>query len=137
LTDPSPDAGTAGLGPMHPATRLGRVIQQLRSFRDLHRSELGQLADELDRAHQAELAARLRTLVGVQVDEWQLPLEELADVQAELAADPPAAAPINPSRSPKRAAWLAEQAKPRPRRDLFTPPPRAAAADHDPSAQPR
>jgi hypothetical protein len=113
---------------MHPATRVGRVIQQLRSFRDLHQAELGQLADELEQVHAVELAERLRTLVAVQVDEWQLPLQELADVQAEMVAEAAPAAPVDPSQSPKRAAWLAEQAKPRSRRDAFTPP-RSDATD--------
>jgi hypothetical protein len=104
---------------MHPATRLGRVIQQLRSFRDLHRTELGGLADDLEQAQQGEVASRLRTLVRVQVDEWELPLQELLDVQAVLAAEAAPAAPPDPLSSPKRAAWLADQARPRSRRDLF------------------
>ena len=33
---------------MHPVTRLGRVVQQLKSFSDLHASELEMMADELD-----------------------------------------------------------------------------------------
>jgi hypothetical protein len=33
---------------MHAVTRLGRVIQQLRSFGDLHAGELDALAAELD-----------------------------------------------------------------------------------------
>jgi hypothetical protein len=123
-------------GPMHPAARVGRVIQQLRSFRDLHQAELGQLADDLEQAHAVELAARLRTLVSVQVDEWQLPLQELADVQAGLAEEAAPAAPVDPSQSRKWAAWLAEQAKPRSRRDLLgsTPPGAAETTERDASA---
>ena len=87
--------------------RLQRLEQQLRSFRDLHTAELG------------ELAEKLQALARLHADELQLLLAELADITAELGrqrggalrraeAEPgedPAAA------SPKRARWLAEEAR--------------------------
>ena len=51
---------------MHPVTRLGRVIQQLRSFGDLHASELEMMAVALDAAGAADLAQRLRAYRDVQ-----------------------------------------------------------------------
>ena len=53
---------------MHPVTRLGRVIQQLRSFSDLHAGELEGLAVELDAVGAGEVAQRLRSYRDVQRD---------------------------------------------------------------------
>jgi hypothetical protein len=122
------------------------VLQQLRSFTALHASELDGLASELEGAGQAELAARLRIFQTLHTQEAGLIVDELADVQAELdragaatessaaAPEPASAGPaVDPAlidhaaNSPKRARWLAEQARqaeeacrPRTRRDLFT-----------------
>ena len=112
---------------MHPITRLGRVIQQLRSFGDLHAGELETLASDLP----DEIAARVRIYRDVQRDEASIVVDELVDIQNALAASTPLldAPPdghdpaIN---SPRRAKWLAEQAAeaerlkaPISRRDLF------------------
>jgi hypothetical protein len=124
--------------PMHPVTRLGRVIQQLRSFNDLHGGELETLASQLDSAGTAELATRVRLYRDVQRDEAQMVIDELLDLQNDMAAtsDPLAPAtgpgstgpgttgpgvPVPPpptasgrvdpaANSPRRAKWLAEQA---------------------------
>ena len=117
---------------MHAVTRLGRVIQQLRSFGELHANELEALAAELEDDGAPEVAARLRAFRDVQRDESQIVVDELADIQSEAAAGPPDVAlptadahdpAIN---SPKRARWLAEQAaeaerlkQPFSRRDLL------------------
>ena len=122
--------------PMHPVTRLGRVIQQLRSFSDLHAGELEGLAVELDAVGAGEVAQRLRSYRDVQRDEAAMVVDELIDIQRDLAAAaqpldvPPGAVPAatgDPAvNSPKRAKWLAEQAaeaerlrQPLSRRDLF------------------
>ena len=119
--------------PMHPVTRLGRVIQQLRSFSDLHAGELEGLAVELDAVGAGEMAQRLRSYRDVQRDEAAMVVDELVDIQRDLAAAaqplevPPAAATGDPAvNSPKRAKWLAEQAaeaerlrQPLSRRHLF------------------
>jgi len=133
---------------MHPVTRIGRVLQQIRSYTTLHGSELEGLAVDLEAAGQPELAARLRIFQGLHTQEAGLIADELSDVQAELdrealpsapsASDSDAAsadgspasdaARFDPAaNSPKRARWLAEQARqaeedrrPRSRRDLFT-----------------
>ena len=122
--------------PMHPVTRLGRVIQQLRSFSDLHAGELEGLAVELDAVGAGEMAQRLRSYRDVQRDEAAMVVDELIDIQRDLAAAaqpldvPPGAVPAatgDPAvNSPKRAKWLAEQAaeaerlrQPLSRRDLF------------------
>ena len=124
--------------PMHPVTRLGRVIQQLRSFGDLHANELETLAVALDAAGAADLAQRLRAYRDVQRDEAAMVVDELVDVQSDMAAaaQPPEPLEVPPSapgvardpaiNSPKRAQWLAEQAaekerlkQPLSRRDLF------------------
>src|SRR5260221_13966583 len=80
--------------PMHVVTRLGRVIQQLRSFGELHAAELETLAAELDRAADppldtasaAESGVRLRIYRDVQRDEAQMVVDELVDIQADMAA---------------------------------------------------
>jgi hypothetical protein len=129
--------------PMHPVTRLGRVIQQLRSFGDLHANELEAMAQELERAGASEVAANLRVYRDVQRDEAQMVVDELVDIQNDMAAAPPGqpaqpgdlpplqplpAAGHDPAiNSPRRARWLAEQAaeaerlrQPRMRRDLLS-----------------
>jgi hypothetical protein len=122
---------------MHPVTRLGRVIQQLRSFADLHANELELMAGELEAAGAGEVAARLRLYRDVQRDEGQLVVDELVDIQASIASSgtnesPPPAPPLGAEgrdpavNSPRRAKWLAEQAaeaerlrQPRARRNLL------------------
>jgi hypothetical protein len=120
---------------MHPMTRLGRVIQQLRSFGDLHASELEMMAVALDEAGATELARRLRAYRDVQRDEAAMVVDELTDIQNDMAAgaqpsgprEAPAGSAQDPAaHSPKRAQWLAEQAaeeerlkQPLSRRDLF------------------
>ena len=125
---------------MHPVTRLGRIIQQLRSFGDLHANELEAMASDLDSAGSTDVAARLRAYRDIQRDEATMVVEELVDIQNDMAAAvsvPPAEAPpetpptaadsrdpaIN---SPRRAKWLAERAaeaerlrQPVSRRELF------------------
>lgn len=116
----------AAFGPTHPVTRLGRVVQQLRSFADLHAAELESLAAELDAADLPELGARVRVFRDVQRDEGQLVVDELADIQSDMASAEPAeesAQETDPEpwkASPKRAQWLAEQTRPRSRRDFFS-----------------
>ena len=124
--------------PMHPVTRLGRIIQQLRSFGDLHASELETMAVALDEAGAIDLAQRLRGYRDVQRDEAAMVVDELVDVQSDIArsAEPPQPLEVPPGApgtaldpavsSPKRAKWLAEQAaeekrlkQPLSRRDLF------------------
>jgi hypothetical protein len=153
--------------PMHPITRLGRVIQQLRSFADLHASELEGLARELDTGGASDQAGRVRAYRDIQRDETQLAVNELVDIQADMtaaattsqAADGPAAptappAPAAPNaanprdpavNSPRRAKWLAEQAaeaerlrQPVTRRDLFgRATPKATADETDAAADVR
>jgi len=119
------------------AERLARLEQQIRSFRELHVAEVG------------DLAKKLGTLVELHADELQLVLDELADIAREVAArgategrrgsgdagasavaqpgDPGAPAVAQPgdpaAGSPKRAAWLAEEQRARPapvsRRELI------------------
>lgn len=134
---------------MHPVTRLARVIQQLRSFGELHAGELEALAAELDTANASEtndgspkdVAARLRIYRDVQRDEAQMIVDELVDIQADMAsaehADIGQMQPVEPTaaggsgdpaiNSPRRAKWLAEQAaederrrQPLSRRELFS-----------------
>jgi hypothetical protein len=128
----------SSFAPMHPVTRLGRVVQQLKSFGDLHADELEAMAMDLDAAGAVEVAARLRMYRDVQRDETQIVVDELVDIRTDLASAPqpdqPAAeADGDPAiNSPRRAKWLAEQAaeaerrrQPVSRRDLFrgaTPP---------------
>jgi hypothetical protein len=71
-------------GPLHPVARLGRVLQQVRSFTTLHAAELEGVAAELDAAGQGELAARLRIFRDLHGQEASLILDELADVQSAL-----------------------------------------------------
>jgi hypothetical protein len=124
---------------MHPVTRLGRVIQQLRSFGDLHASELETMAEALDAAAEVDLATQLRAYLTVQRDEADMVVGELVDIQNDMAAaaqpaqpevPPVPAAATNPHdpaiNSPRRAKWLAEQAaeaerlrQPVSRRELF------------------
>jgi hypothetical protein len=118
---------------MHPVTRVGRVIQQLKSFGDLHATELESMAVDLEAAGAADVAARLRLYRDVQRDEAQMVIDELVDIRTDMAA---AAAPATQTEaapttdpainSPKRARWLAEQAaeaerlkQPFSRRDLL------------------
>ena len=88
------------------ASRLRRVEQQIRVFKELHSSELQIILDELsDIAKQAE-------------DEKAASSAPTAPSDAVASADPadPAAS------SPKRAKWLAEQEKksaPKSRRELL------------------
>jgi len=64
------------------ATRVARLEQQIRAFKELHATELG------------------------------LILDELASLRADLAAmAPPPAAADPAAASPKRAKWLAEEAR--------------------------
>jgi hypothetical protein len=119
--------------PMHAVTRLGRVIQQVRSFGDLHAGELEAMALELDAAGASDAATRLRIYRDVQRDEAQMVVDELVDIQTDVAdSDPPpevAEPGSDPAvNSPRRARWLAEQAAeaerlkaPMSRRDLFNP----------------
>jgi hypothetical protein len=130
---------------MHPVTRIGRVLQQIRSFTTLHASELEGLTAELEAAGQSELATRLRVFQSLHSQEAAMIVEELAHVQAELDRDVRAAQPLAPAsqtpgagpdvdpalidhaaNSPKRARWQAEQARhaeearrPRTRREIF------------------
>jgi hypothetical protein len=120
-------AASGELGPLHPASRLGRVLQQLRSFSALHAGELESLIAQLEAAGQTELATRLGVYRDLHAQEAELIVDELADLHAELeraaraaappeapdAADPAAgAAPGDPAAgSPRRARWLAEQAR--------------------------
>ena len=136
MTEPVPPARPSGRDPLHPATRLGRVLQQLGSFSTMHAAELEGIAAELEAAGQSELATRLRIYRDLHTQESALIRDELADVRAELAdtrtdlahqaqsdsspsSEPPAptgqaepAARVDPAaNSPKRARWLAEQAE--------------------------
>ena len=118
---------------MHPVTRLGRIIQQLRSFAELHANELEGMAAELEATGSADLAMRLRAYRDVQRDESSMVVLELVDIQRDIAetAQPEELPPPTPGHdpainSPRRARWLAEQAaeeerlrQPISRRELF------------------
>jgi len=118
---------------MHPVTRLGRIVQQLRSFADLHASELETMAQDLDASGATELASRLREYRDIQRDESSMVVTELDDIRDDMAETatpvelPPAPVTGDPAvNSPRRAKWLAEQAaeaerlrQPVSRRDLF------------------
>jgi hypothetical protein len=93
------------------ATRVARLEQQIRAFKELHATELGLILDEL-----AKLRAELTAMA---------PMPDAPDRahtsegHAEATADPAAG-------SPKRAKWLAEEARkeqernaPLSRRDLL------------------
>jgi len=117
---------------MHPVTRLGRVIQQLRSFGELHAGELEALALELEANGSPEVATRVRIYRDMQRDEAGMVTEELIDIQGGVAESMPVpdASQVDAHdpavNSPRRARWLAEQAaeaerlrQPISRRDLF------------------
>jgi hypothetical protein len=136
---------------MHPVTRLSRVIQQLRSFGELHAGELETLAAELDSAESMDVAAKLRIYRDVQRDEAQMIVDELVDIQADMATAEQAAKAqaeaLEPTialtasgahdpaiNSPRRAKWLAEQSaeeerrrQPLSRRELFSRSPKPDA----------
>lgn len=119
--------------PMHPVTRLGRIIQQLRSFGDLHANELEAMAQDLDATGATEVGTRLREYRDIQRDEASMVITELEDIRDDMAASAtPEELPASPVtgdpaiNSPRRAKWLAEQAaeaerlrQPVSRRDLF------------------
>ena len=117
---------------MHAVTRLGRVIQQLRSFDELHSGELEALARDLEAAA-PDVAVRLRIYIDMQRDESDMVVTELADIQSDISTDgpPPQETELGSDpaiNSPRRAKWLAEQAAeserlkaPMSRRDLFNP----------------
>ena len=102
MTEPAPPARPSARDPLHPATRLGRVLQQIGSFSTMHAAELDGIAAELDAAGQTELAARLRIYRDLHTQEAGLILDELADVRADLDRPSPANAPSppEPSESP-------------------------------------
>ena len=120
---------------MHPVNRLGRVIQQLRSFADLHASELEAMAMDIDAAGATAVAARLRAYRDVQRDEATMVVDELVDIQTDMASSSqstPALPPLETppgdpaANSPRRAKWLAEEEaeaerlrQPVSRRELF------------------
>jgi hypothetical protein len=118
---------------MHAVTRLGRVIQQLKSFGDLHSGELEEMARDLEAAGAADVATRLRIYSDMQRDEADMIVTELADIQTDISASAPTPERVEPGsdpavNSPRRARWLAEQAAeaerlkaPMSRRDLFNP----------------
>jgi hypothetical protein len=84
------------------SARLRRVEQQVRAFKELHQSELQIILDELSD-------------IVKQVDAERAAAASPAQTSAADAADPAAL-------SPKRAKWLAEQAKkaePKSRRELL------------------
>ena len=109
-----------------PVTRVGRIIQQLRSFAELHANELEGLASDLD----SEAARRLRAFRDIQRDETMMVVQELTDLQDDLVSgtpQPKVAPGSDPAAySPRRAKWLAEQQaeldrrrEPMSRRELF------------------
>ncbi len=119
-------------GPLHPATRLGRSLQQIRSFAEMHARELEDVAAEAEATGMGEVAQRLRLFRELHAQETQLVLDELADVRADLLGEE--SAPLRPepseagaarvasanaaASSPKRARWLAEQERAREPRAL-------------------
>ena len=110
-------------GPMHPVARLGRVIQQLRSLTTMHTGELEGIMGALEATGQSEAAERVREYRDLHAQEVQLVLDELADVRTDIereaqrgagddAVETAEAAPTDPAASsPRRARWLAEQAR--------------------------
>ena len=118
------------------STRLGRVIQQLRSFGELHANELEAMAVELDNAGANDLAARLRAYRDIQRDEAGMVVQELVDIQSDLPEDAPLSGDAV-ANSARYAKWLAEQQaeeerlrEPLSRRELFN---RVAQKDEDES----
>jgi len=119
--------------------RLGRVIQQLQSFGELHANELESLAGELDNAGASDLAIKLRAILDIQRNEAEMVVQELVDIRVELGDDslPPTPAGADPAaNSARRAQWLAEQEaeaerlrEPISRRELFN---RVAQKDDEP-----
>jgi len=96
------------------AIRLRRLEQQIRSFKELHTTEV------------SDLARKLEMMTKLHADELQLILDELADIAAEAtppaSTEPRAEATDPAARSPKRAKWLAEQerkTRPLSRRELL------------------
>ncbi len=74
------------LGPLHPATRLWRVVQQLRSFGTLHGGELDAVIEQLESAGHAEAAARLLAYRELHAQEVALIVDEVAEIRADLEA---------------------------------------------------
>ena len=124
------------LGALHAATRLGRIQQQLVSFARLHRAEIEGVLPQLQAAGLTELAARLTTYQELHAGELDMVIDELADLAADFAAPQPTVqgtpglpepTTTDPAEnSPRRAAWLTEQAnrsgaKPLTRRDFLLP----------------
>jgi len=93
------------------AVRLRRLEQQIRSFKELHTTEV------------SDLARKLETMTKLHADELQLILDELADIAAEVTPPVQSVVLADPAASsPKRAKWLAEQerkTKPLSRRELL------------------
>ena len=93
------------------AVRLRRLEQQIRSFKELHTTEV------------SDLAQKLQAITKMHADELQLILDELADIASEVTTEAPTASGADPAASsPKRARWLAEQerkSKPLSRRELL------------------
>ena len=78
------------------ATKVARLEQQISAFKELHATELGLILDEL-----AALRAELAALTPAAPD---------ADAAARPMSAP--ATPIDPAAaSPKRAQWLADEAR--------------------------
>ena len=93
------------------AIRLRRLEQQIRSFKELHTTEV------------SDLARKLETMTKLHADELQLILDELADIAGEVTPPATGDRPLDAAASsPKRAKWLAEQerkTKPLSRRELL------------------
>jgi hypothetical protein len=115
------------------------VIQQLRSFGELHANELEAMAVELDGLGAGDAASRLRAYRDIQRDEADMVVQELVDIQADLGDDSlPQPTGTDPAaNSPRRAKWLAEQEaeaerlrEPLSRRELFN---RVAQKDDEPT----
>jgi len=85
--------------------RVARLEQQIRAFKELHATELGLILDEL---------ARLRTDLGAMAAPAETAAAPAPGATASGTPVPgvPASMPDDPAAaSPKRAAWLAEQAR--------------------------
>lgn len=105
-------------GPLHPATRLGRIQQQLRTFAELHGSELNGVVAQIEEAGLDEISSRLKAYGDLHEQEIAMVIEELADLESDLAetqaaheeAPSTARDSVDPAEhSPKRARWLAAQ----------------------------